>query len=1032
MRRIVPPVASALALLVFAGGSAATPTENEWTALGPGGSQVLALAASPADTNVLYAATDGRIWKSADSGDSWTETAAGATGSSALAADPADADNVVASPWSGDLEVTNDGGTHWSSPTSGPTAGSTPLLSWTSAGLFAVIDGTLYTSADRGDHWSAVGTPPGGGARALLVVASDAIYVGSELGTVQFSDDGGATWEDRSSGLPTEIEPGYPVPPSVERLVFDPADPQVLYAEASPLGLWRSEDGGGNWEVVTSPVADRTLERVAVLATSPSTLIATVGTNVARSTDGGASWTTAGGPPTSIGSGLGGFFPEPTEATTVYLAGRGVYRSDDGGDTFALHVEGLGKGSVNSLSPTPGAGTHFFAATEEGVFKTDDDGQTWSHASEGMHGQAMDVAADPADADRFYLVAAGDLWLTEDAGANWGPELTPTEVVYAVATAPGSVVAGSSTTIYRSTDDGSTWASTALPLVNDFVNDVAIDPTNENRVYAGTTDGLFRSADGGSTWTRIDPRHISNVSLAPDGIAYVLAEGAIAAFAPNGTSQATSSIGLSTYAYSLAADPDNADVVYVGTPSGLYRSADGGQRFVKLPTTGLDSTFISDIVPRGPGHIMVAGPKGTASIDLSPLSASVDAATNVTSSGADLSGLANPAGSNANAFFEYGTTKSYGSATPSTGVGDGSSDVPVAASVSSLAHATTYHYRLVVQTSNGIAASPDATFTTDFTQPTVTTSPADQLTDTGARLKGSVNPQGAETTYWFEYGPDTSYGTATSSVSAGAGKAGVAVSANITGLDPATTYHFRAVAQNAKGTAYGADREFATANIPPTMDSVDPITLRDGAIDGGSVPIRVSWSATPGTGPICMYQVQFGSESEGGPFVWGQSPIAELLAGASPPTVGLYYSVAALGCDSTQSGYLQTPPTDVRMPQENATSVTRSKGWARIESSDASGHHVLRTTTPGASVAFRFTGRSFAWIAPTGVKYADVTIAVDGGTATRVPLYSSTRKVQQLLYVVNFDSVAKRRVVVTARRAADRTRVDLDAFAFLS
>jgi len=94
-----------------------------------------------------------------------------------------------------------------------------------------------------------------------------------------------------------------------------------------------------------------------------------------------------------------------------------------------------------------------------------------------------------------------------------------------------------------------------------------------------------------------------------------------------------------------------------------------------------------------------------------------------------------------------------------------------------------------------------------FMAPAATTEPASAVSETGATLHGTVNPNGAATTYYFEYGPTTSYGTS-SGGSAGSARGNVFVSRAITGLAPGT-YHFRVVASSWAGTTYGADRTFA-------------------------------------------------------------------------------------------------------------------------------------------------------------------------------------------------------------------------------
>ena len=90
------------------------------------------------------------------------------------------------------------------------------------------------------------------------------------------------------------------------------------------------------------------------------------------------------------------------------------------------------------------------------------------------------------------------------------------------------------------------------------------------------------------------------------------------------------------------------------------------------------------------------------------------------------------------------------------------------------------------------------------------TNSATNVTLTSATLNGTVNPNGLETTYYFEWGLADSYGNTTNSHSVGSGTSAVAVSANLSVLTPGTTYHYRLVATNSSGTGYGTDRTFKT------------------------------------------------------------------------------------------------------------------------------------------------------------------------------------------------------------------------------
>jgi hypothetical protein len=94
--------------------------------------------------------------------------------------------------------------------------------------------------------------------------------------------------------------------------------------------------------------------------------------------------------------------------------------------------------------------------------------------------------------------------------------------------------------------------------------------------------------------------------------------------------------------------------------------------------------------------------------------------------------------------------------------------------------------------------------------PGVSTGPAVNVTATTAQLRGFVDANGLPTTYFFEYGPTTAYGSATRLDDVGSASGGRAVRANVGSLTPGTTYHYRIVATNSDGTASSLDRSFAT------------------------------------------------------------------------------------------------------------------------------------------------------------------------------------------------------------------------------
>ena len=125
-------------------------------------------------------------------------------------------------------------------------------------------------------------------------------------------------------------------------------------------------------------------------------------------------------------------------------------------------------------------------------------------------------------------------------------------------------------------------------------------------------------------------------------------------------------------------------------------------------------------------------------------------------------------------------------------------------------------------------------------KPVVETKSATGMKETEATLNGSVNPEGSETTYYFEYGETTSYGSKTGEFSAGYGTSNVEESKTVTGLLPSKTYHFRIVASNGGGTANGADKTFSTTGKPTVETKAATSVGETGATLNGTVNPRGS------------------------------------------------------------------------------------------------------------------------------------------------------------------------------------------------
>jgi len=183
-------------------------------------------------------------------------------------------------------------------------------------------------------------------------------------------------------------------------------------------------------------------------------------------------------------------------------------------------------------------------------------------------------------------------------------------------------------------------------------------------------------------------------------------------------------------------------------------------------------------------------------------------ATDITPTSAVLHGTADAPGP---AYFKWGTSSSYGGGTSAV------QNVPageVQAKAEPLSPNTLYHYTIVV---NG-AEGGDQTFRTapNPTPPGVSKQISSGVTTSGAHVSATLDPNGAETTYYFRYGRSTGYGTHTEPLTA-PGTDPIAVQADLAGLRPYTRYHWQLFARNDAGVTRGADRTFRTGRLATAL-----------------------------------------------------------------------------------------------------------------------------------------------------------------------------------------------------------------------
>ena len=260
-----------------------------------------------------------------------------------------------------------------------------------------------------------------------------------------------------------------------------------------------------------------------------------------------------------------------------------TYRSTDAGTTWVRISIIPGGPAIRSFAQNPDSTHRIYAATDGGIFASDNGGHTWRNLT-------VDTAA---TRPRGARVIAFDPWKTN--------------VLYAGLEGGG---------IVKSVDEGATWTAangTAdLRLMTGDVYDIEVDASRPDYVYAALSGtGVIRSTDAGSTWTRLTEEftptsaQVTRIAIHPgskETLAYGTTSGAISRSINAGRTWSpskTSAEGdrISTF----APDPGNPEVLYAGSGKGILRSTDFGTSWSSIQGTlpGIDCAVVASGTSEG-------------------------------------------------------------------------------------------------------------------------------------------------------------------------------------------------------------------------------------------------------------------------------------------------------------------------------------------------------------------------------------------------------------------------------------------------
>ncbi len=286
--------------------------------------------------------------------------------------------------------------------------------------------------------------------------------------------------------LPANIGTGQPNGMGrINAIAFHPTNEDILFVGAPQGGLWKSSDGGQSWEVLTDDQPTLGVSSIIINQANANTILIGTGDRDAGDSD-----------------------------------GMGVFKSTDGGTTWALSNSGMGNRTVGRLIQDPNNANTILAATDGGVYKSTDLGDNWT-LSQG--GNFKDILFKEDNSDVVFTISANNFFKSIDNGSNFieyssglpngargaiATSIDDPDIVYVLLSV--SSLFGS---LNQSTDAGETWTTMSTsPNIFDYScdgsgssgqgwydMDVAVDPNNANFVFVGGVN-TWVSTDAGVNW----------------------------------------------------------------------------------------------------------------------------------------------------------------------------------------------------------------------------------------------------------------------------------------------------------------------------------------------------------------------------------------------------------------------------------------------------------------------------------------------------------------------------------------------------
>jgi hypothetical protein len=452
-----------------------------------------------------------------------------------------------------------------------------------------------------GTSWAQIGTRQSfltgqffnGDLRVVTAVDhSNDIIVGSLTGGVYVSHDYAQTWSSSLTSYPVSA-----VNVTIPGTILVGATPSPTPPLNTFGGVFSSTDGGVNWRGLG--LSNHTITTLA--AGGPGTIYALADGGAYRHDNSTGGWvliSPAGRQFTSIALTGPGSILLSSEAA-------GIYRTTDDGATWSgSDIRGKDVFAVTAL-PT---GELLAGTLGSGIFRSLPGEQGWTQLADGATGPYVYSFAQSGGS--LYAATNFGVYKTNDVGQSW---LNSTSgalsgSAYAVeASADGTLLAGTGFGVYRSSDAGTSWTQSGLQNSTVFYLSAAGDGT----VYAGTSkDGVFASTNGGLTWSLrgLVRNDIQALIANSAGDLFAGVYGGVVRSTDQGTTWLSANF-VSGYAYCLVAPAPQT--LFAGTLNGIFRSSDEGATWSPAGDSGLSQSLVLSLAVDPENHLLAGTYRGT-------------------------------------------------------------------------------------------------------------------------------------------------------------------------------------------------------------------------------------------------------------------------------------------------------------------------------------------------------------------------------------------------------------------------------------